>query len=77
MRICFIRLKEPRKDPGKKKEWVDPTIEELKFLKEQGLVRTGRLFGGLIDDIKRKAPWSVQPITFTSNIDWAYYYHTL
>lgn len=58
-----IPCQEPRKDPGKKKEWVDPTIEELKFLKEQGLVRTGRLFGGLIDDIKRKAPWYVSDFT--------------
>ena len=24
---------------------------------DAGLVRTGRLFGGLINDIKRKAPW--------------------
>jgi sodium bicarbonate transporter 10 len=24
---------------------------------ESGLTRTGRLFGGLINDIKRKAPW--------------------
>ena len=55
----IIWLKEPRKNPGKQKEWVDPAIEEYEFLKEQGLVRTGRLFGGLVDDIKRKAPWSV------------------
>jgi len=55
--IHLFRSKEPRKNPGMKRELVDPAVEELQFLQEQGLVRTGRLFGGLIDDIKRKAPW--------------------
>lgn len=27
------------------------------FREESGLARTGRLFGGLINDLKRKAPW--------------------
>ena len=35
----------------------DPDLEEYLELRHQGLVRTGRLFGGLIDDVKRKLPW--------------------
>lgn len=36
---------------------VDEEEEEERQRAESGLVRTGRLFGGLINDIKRKAPW--------------------
>jgi sodium bicarbonate transporter 10 len=42
--------KKPKKDP------IDDEDEERKQREEAGLVRTGRLFGGLINDIKRKAP---------------------
>merc|ERR1719392_179280 len=34
-----------------------PTQEEQKIREESGLTRTGKLFGGLINDIKRKKPW--------------------
>ena len=36
---------------------MDEEEEEAKSREESGLVRTGRLFGGLINDIKRKKPW--------------------
>ena len=53
-----VPSQQPRKNPDKAPEVeLDPDGEELRILQEQGLVRTGRLFGGLIDDVKRKAPW--------------------
>lgn len=47
-----------RKFPKSKKpiEVVDEEEEERRQREEAGLVRTGRLFGGLISDIKRKKP---------------------
>ena len=36
---------------------MDEEEEEAKEREESGLVRTGRLFGGLINDIKRKKPF--------------------
>jgi len=36
---------------------VDEEEEEERLREEGGLVRTGRLFGGLINDIKRKQPF--------------------
>ena len=39
------------------KKLVDEEDEERKQREDSGLVRTGRLFGGLIDDIKRKRPF--------------------
>ena len=38
-------------------EEVDESSLRQKEWREMGLVRSGRLFGGLIDDIKRKAPY--------------------
>jgi sodium bicarbonate transporter 10 len=35
----------------------DEEEDKKNLLEEAGLVRTGRLFGGLVNDIKRKAPW--------------------
>jgi len=53
-----VPSQEQRKNPDKPpEEKEDPEVEEMEFLKSQGLTRTGRLFGGLIDDIKRKAPF--------------------
>lgn len=52
-----VPSQEPRKNPDKPPQEVDLDEEELNYLRSQGLVRTGRFFGGLIDDIKRKAPW--------------------
>lgn len=39
------------------KDEVNEEGEELKIRETSGLVRTGRLFGGLINDVKRKLPW--------------------
>lgn len=36
---------------------VDEEEEEAKLREETGLSRTGRLFGGLVNDVKRKAPF--------------------
>jgi len=54
-----IASQESRKHGGKapKGPPVDEAEEEEKLREESGLVRTGRLFGGLINDIKRKKPW--------------------
>lgn len=46
------KKQEPSKEPA-----FTPQEEEEKEREESGLKRTGRLFGGLINDIKRKAPW--------------------
>ena len=42
---------------GGKKTEVDEEDEEAKQREQSGLVRSGRLFGGLINDIKRKKPF--------------------
>ncbi|XP_037907925.1 electroneutral sodium bicarbonate exchanger 1 isoform X4 [Hermetia illucens] len=54
-----IPSQEDRKRPPEnpKKEEVDEEEEEQRLREESGLSRTGRLFGGLINDFKRKAPW--------------------
>ncbi|CAG0880209.1 unnamed protein product [Darwinula stevensoni] len=60
-----IRIEPPEKIPsqdlrkshGKPKEKVDEEEEEHKIREENGLVRSGRLFGGLRNDLKRKLPW--------------------
>ena len=36
---------------------MDNEPDEQKVREESGLSRTGRLFGGLINDVKRKLPW--------------------
>lgn len=40
-----------------KKEENDEEEEEQRLRNESGLSRTGRCFGGLLNDLKRKAPW--------------------
>jgi len=57
---------EGRKHPKAPAEVVNEEEEEQKLREEAGLVRTGRLFGGLINDIKRKKPW--YPIDFKDGI---------
>ena len=62
-----IRIEPPQQIPsqeGRKrdhtqeqKEEIDSDEEEEKEREKSGLVRSGKLFGGLINDIKRKAPW--------------------
>jgi len=54
-----IASQESRKHGGKvpKGPPVNEEEEEEKLREESGLVRTGRLFGGLINDIKRKKPF--------------------
>lgn len=55
-----IPSQDPRKRPQEKpKEEHDEEEEEAKQREESGLSRTGRLFGGLINDLKRKIPFYV------------------
>ncbi|XP_017004615.2 electroneutral sodium bicarbonate exchanger 1 isoform X17 [Drosophila takahashii] len=55
-----IPSQEVRKRPPElPKEEVDEEEEEARLRDENGLTRTGRLFGGLINDIKRKVPWYI------------------
>ncbi|XP_015118680.1 sodium-driven chloride bicarbonate exchanger isoform X3 [Diachasma alloeum] len=56
-----IPSQDTRKRPKeeKPKEEVDEEADEQKLREESGLSRTGRLFGGLINDIKRKAPFYI------------------
>ena len=37
--------------------------EKCELRREAGLVRSGRLFGGLVEDFKRKSPWYVKDFT--------------
>jgi sodium bicarbonate transporter 10 len=46
-----------KRPPEKQKDELDEEEDEIKIREESGLVRSGRLFGGLINDVKRKAPW--------------------
>jgi sodium bicarbonate transporter 10 len=43
--------------PEKQKHEPEEEEDEQKMREEMGLARSGRLFGGLINDIKRKTPW--------------------
>lgn len=54
-----IPSQEDRKRPPEKpkKEEVNEEEEEQRLRDESGLSRTGRFFGGLINDLKRKKPW--------------------
>ncbi|XP_050076746.1 sodium bicarbonate cotransporter 3 isoform X2 [Anopheles maculipalpis] len=49
-----VRKRPPEKNP---KEEIDEELEEQRQREESGLSRTGRLFGGLVNDLKRKAPF--------------------
>ncbi|XP_016842675.1 electroneutral sodium bicarbonate exchanger 1 isoform X5 [Nasonia vitripennis] len=52
-----IPSQDTRKRPKEEKlEEIDEEADEQKLRDESGLSRTGRLFGGLINDVKRKAP---------------------
>ncbi|XP_023174801.2 electroneutral sodium bicarbonate exchanger 1 isoform X15 [Drosophila hydei] len=46
-----------KRPPELPKEEIDEEEEEQRLREESGLSRTGRLFGGLINDFKRKSPW--------------------
>ncbi|XP_022216451.2 electroneutral sodium bicarbonate exchanger 1 isoform X7 [Drosophila obscura] len=46
-----------KRPPELPKEEIDEEEEEARLREESGLSRTGRLFGGLINDVKRKLPW--------------------
>ncbi|XP_037076532.1 sodium bicarbonate cotransporter 3-like [Pollicipes pollicipes] len=55
-----VPSQDPRKRPNKDKDEddnEDDEEEEERYRVKSGLVRTGRLFGGLVNDIKRKSPW--------------------
>lgn len=42
---------------------MDNEPDEQKIREESGLSRTGKLFGGLINDVKRKLPWYMSDFT--------------
>lgn len=46
-----------KRPPEKQIEEFDEEEEEQRQREESGLARSGRLFGGLINDLKRKIPW--------------------
>ncbi|KAK9888588.1 hypothetical protein WA026_000825 [Henosepilachna vigintioctopunctata] len=46
-----------KRPPEKPIEETDEEEEEQKLREESGLARSGVLFGGLINDLKRKSPW--------------------
>ncbi|CAH2104957.1 unnamed protein product [Euphydryas editha] len=54
-----IPSQDPRKRPNDNnpKEEPDEEEEEQRQREESGLARSGRLFGGLMNDLKRKMPW--------------------
>ncbi|XP_028163613.1 sodium-driven chloride bicarbonate exchanger isoform X3 [Ostrinia furnacalis] len=54
-----IPSQDPRKRPNDNnpKDEPDEEEEEQRQREESGLARTGRLFGGLVNDLKRKRPW--------------------
>lgn len=62
-----IRIEPPNQLPAPKKkpdgegehepDSEEEEEEENRLREESGLTRTGKLFGGLMNDIKRKAPW--------------------
>ncbi|XP_042866238.1 sodium-driven chloride bicarbonate exchanger-like isoform X4 [Penaeus japonicus] len=54
-----IPSQDSRKTPKKNEpdEVIDEEEEEQKLRDQAGLTRTGRLFGGLVNDLKRKKPW--------------------
>ena len=52
-----VPSQEGRKHPSEAPKHIDEEEEEQRMREEAGLTRTGRLFGGLINDIKRKKPW--------------------
>ncbi|KAB7498207.1 Electroneutral sodium bicarbonate exchanger 1 [Armadillidium nasatum] len=59
-----IRIEPPAAIPSQEsrkktevKEVVDEEEEEQRHRVDAGLTRSGRLFGGLVNDLKRKIPW--------------------
>lgn len=63
--FCFnYRIEPPAAIPSQEsrkktevKEEVDEEEEEARHREDAGLTRSGRLFGGLVNDLKRKLPW--------------------
>ena len=55
--IVRLSSQEPLKVALGEATVVDEEEEKYNLRKEAGLVRSGRFCGGLMDDIKRKAPW--------------------
>lgn len=59
--------KRPPEKPSKNDEWNEEEAEN-KLRVESGLLRTGRLFGGLKNDIRRKIPWYWSDFRDASNL---------
>ncbi|XP_058976748.1 sodium bicarbonate cotransporter 3 isoform X1 [Musca domestica] len=52
-----------KRPPEAPKEEIDEEELEAKLREESGLSRSGRLFGGLVNDVKRKAPFYISDFT--------------
>nr|MBE5726458.1 Na[+]-driven anion exchanger 1 [Cucujiformia] len=52
-----VRSQDTRRRLPLEKSTEDEAEQEQKLREEAGLTRSGILFGGLINDLKRKAPW--------------------
>ncbi|KAG1685795.1 Sodium-driven chloride bicarbonate exchanger [Nymphon striatum] len=52
-----VPSQQSRYTPNKSEQVKDEHFEEEKEREKSGLKRTGKLFGGLINDLKRKRPW--------------------
>ena len=58
-----VPSQETRKKPQEKEAEIDSEEEEEIERERSGLKRSGRIFGGLINDIKRKYPWYLSDFT--------------
>ena len=54
-----IRKRPPEKPQKHQNNEINEELEEQRLREQSGLSRTGQLFGGLINDIKRKKPWYI------------------
>lgn len=60
--------KRPPEKPNKQEKINAEEDEEEKLRHESGLSRTGQLFGGLKNDLKRKSPWYKSDFTDALNL---------
>lgn len=57
-----------KRPPEEKKEEFNEEEEEHRLRQESGLLRTGYLFGGLKNDLRRKLPWYVSDFKDAANL---------